>query len=138
MAEEWAYGVGGFALGSLVGGVAGYTLKPGAAPVAPMFANVVSRYRVEVTWVGTTFNLTPEFIAQTTTGDELWAWLEPGRGIWAISKLWEKPEGVSFEIARLCWAPLKVYREGTLVAEFPEVLMAEVSAIGHWSTTELP
>lgn len=131
-----AYGIGGLAIGALIGGIVGRATA--APPVKPKFREIVERYSVEATWMGRTFDLSPEFIAQTVTGDVLWAWLEPGRGAWAITKMWEKPEGVSFEIARLCWAPLRIFRMGALVAEFPEVLEVEKAFVGYWSTTELP
>ena len=138
MGREAAAGIVGFGIGAAAGFVAARAATPaGAAPVSkPRFQGVISRYRVVATWEARSIQLSPAFVAQTTTGDELWCWLAPDRGCWAITKMWAKPEGVSFEIARLGWASMRIYRLGRLVAEFPEVLMGNRVYPGYWSTTE--
>jgi len=122
-------------IGSAAGFGLGYAYGSGWF-TKPKFAYIISRYSLKATWQGTTMDLRPVFIPQQSTGDELWLWLAPDGGIWAVTKMWERTDGVSFETARLAWAEIRIYRMGVLVGTFPQVTQSETVVYGYYSTVE--
>lgn len=122
-------------LGAVAGFAGGYVVGKGYF-VKPKFENVIKRYSIVTIWQGERIALTPVFIPQESSGDELWLWLAPDRGILAATKMWARPDGVSFETARLAWAEMLLYRQGQLVATFPEITQSETVVPGYYSTVE--
>ena len=132
MGRDLAVGLAGLMAGTGLG----YILGREVVTVKPRFKPIIDRYSIVAEWMGNRYMLEAVFLPQDISGDEIWLWLAPDKGVWAITKMWEKAEGISFEIARTAWARMKIYRENILVAEFPEVTMSGEEFIGYWSTTE--